>query len=317
MRAVQASTGDRLHVDTPAGIGEPTGSTISTKLFSNWRSQRSRRRLFAMVPALVFLMALFVYPVFGSVVRSFVGSHGATLEWYHQALTGVSLHVIGTTLLISLETAFGTAVIGFPLAHILSRLRPGFAAGAIAVIIVPQFISAIVRTYAWIILLDTHGLVNNLLVFLRIPGAPFQLLYDNTGVLIGMIYVLLPYSVLVMYAVMRNFDRRLLGASSSLGAGRVVTFRRVYLPSVLPGVVGGCMLTFILALGYYLTPALMGGEGQTVVATLIDETVRQATSSDWSYAMALGVVLLGITLVGMLVLRMLLHLSERGKGRAR
>lgn len=317
MRAAQATRDEQVHVQAPAGREQPAGPKTSSTLFSVWRSRSSRRRLLLMAPALVFLVALFVYPVSGTVLRSFVGSHGATLEWYREALTGVSLHVIGTTLLISLETAIATAVIGLPLAHILSRLRPGLAAGAIAVIVVPQFISAIVRTYAWIILLDTHGVVNKVLVFLHVPGAPFQLLYDNTGVLIGMTYVLLPYSVLVMYAVMRNFDRRLLGASSSLGAGRLTTFRRVYLPSILPGVVAGCMLTFILALGYYLTPALMGGEGQTVVATLIDETVRQATNSDWSYAMALGVVLLLITLGGLLVLRVLLRLTGRGGGRDR
>jgi putative spermidine/putrescine transport system permease protein len=184
------------------------------------------------------------------------------------------------------------------------------------IVIVPHFISALVRTYGWIILLGEHGVVNNLLTDLHVPGAPFQLLYNETGVVIGTTSVLLPYSVLLLYAVMRGVDRRLLAAAASMGAGRLVMFRRVYLPLVAPGLVNAAMLSFIICLGYYLTPALMGGVKQTMVASLIDEQVMK--QDQWNGAAALGIILLLMTFAGLLLLRLLkaVGVAARNRGAA-
>jgi putative spermidine/putrescine transport system permease protein len=181
------------------------------------------------------------------------------------------------------------------------------------IVVVPHFISALVRTYGWIILLGQHGLVNNILTGLHLPGAPYQLLYNEVGVVIGTTSVLLPYAVLLLYAVMRGVDRRLLAAAASMGAGRLVTFRRIYLPLVAPGLVNAGVLCFILCLGYYLTPALMGGTRQTMVASLIDEQVMK--ENKWNGAAALGVILLLFTFAGLLLLRVANWIGASGRRR--
>jgi putative spermidine/putrescine transport system permease protein len=144
--------------------------------------------------------------------------------------------------------------------------------------------------------------VNQTLGGLSLPGTPFQLLYNELGVVIGTTSMMLPYTVLLLYAVMRGIDRRLLAAAASMGAGRITIFRRVYLPLVAPGLVNAGVLCFILCLGYYLTPALMGGEKQTMVASLIDEQVMK--QDQWNGASALGIILLLLTFAGLLLLKL-------------
>lgn len=190
----------------------------------------------------------------------------------------------------------------------MTRLKPLWAGLVMLVVIVPHFISALVRTYGWIILLGEHGVVNNVLTDLHFPGAPFQLLYNEVGVVIGTTSVMLPYTVLLLYAVMRGVDRRLLAAAASMGAGRITIFRRVYLPLVAPGLVNAGVLCFILCLGYYLTPALMGGPKQTMVASLIDDQVMK--QNQWNGASALGIILLLLTFAGLLLLRLLKSAGE-------
>jgi putative spermidine/putrescine transport system permease protein len=266
-------------------------------------TRSTRFGVFNAVPLVVFLLILFVFPVAGTLLLSLQGDSGFTLHWYLDALSGTNLHVLLSTLRIAAETALLSLVTGFLLASAVVRMRPLLAGLTLLIVVVPYVISALVRTYGWIILLGDHGLVNGVLTALHVPGAPFQLLYNELGVVIGMTSVMLPYSVLVLYAVMRGVDRRLLAAAASLGAGRLTAFFRVYLPLITPGVVSAGVLTFILSLGYYLTPALMGGTGQTVVATLINNQVMK--QSQWNSAAALGVILLALTLIGLLVMNLI------------
>jgi putative spermidine/putrescine transport system permease protein len=242
------------------------------------RSRRTRAGLLNAAPILLYLLILFVYPIVGTLSLSLKGEGGGlTLHWYADALSGANLEVLLTTLRISGETAVLSLVIGFVLAYAVSRLRPLWAGLVMVIVVVPHFISALVRTYGWIILLGEHGLVNNLLAALHIPGAPFSLLYNELGVIIGTTSVMLPYTVLVLYGVMRSVDRRLLAAAASMGAGRLVTFRRVYLP-------------------------LVGGPKQTVIASLIDQQVMK--QNQWNGAAAQGVILLVLTFAGLALARL-------------
>jgi putative spermidine/putrescine transport system permease protein len=199
------------------------------------------------------------------------------------------------------------------LAAAVSRLKPLWAGLVMVVVVVPHFISALVRTYGWIILLGEHGVVNNALTGLHFPGAPFQLLYNEVGVVIGTTSVMLPYTVLLLYAVMKGIDRRLMAAAASMGAGRLTIFRRVYVPLVAPGLVNAGILCFILCLGYYITPALMGGPKQTMVASLIDTQVMK--QDQWNGASALGIILLLLTFAGLLLLKLLQSAGERYRNR--
>ncbi|MCX5250594.1 ABC transporter permease [Streptomyces sp. NBC_00201] len=279
--------------------------------------RRTRFGLLNATPVVVYLLILFVYPIFSTLMLSLKGDNGGlTLHWYADAFQGANLEILLTTLRISAETSLLALVIGFLLASAISRLKPLWAGLAMIVVVVPHFISALVRTYGWIILLGDNGVVNNVLTDLHFPGAPFQLLYNEIGVVIGTTAVMLPYTVLLLYAVMKGIDRRLLAAAASMGAGRITIFRRVYVPLVAPGLVNAGVLSFILCLGYYLTPALMGGEKQTMVASLIDEQVMK--QNQWNGASALGIILLLLTFAGLLLLRLLKSAGEalRNRGTA-
>ncbi|MEU0069993.1 ABC transporter permease [Streptomyces sp. NPDC006332] len=276
--------------------------------------RRTRFGLLNAAPVVVYLLVLFVYPIFSTLLLSLKGERGGfTLHWYADAFRGANLEILFTTLRISAETSLLSLVIGFVLAAAVSRLKPLLAGLVMVVVVVPHFISALVRTYGWIILLGEHGVINNALTGLHVPGAPFDLLYNELGVVIGTTSVMLPYTVLLLYAVMKGIDRRLMAAAASMGAGRLTIFRRVYVPLVAPGLVNAGVLCFILCLGYYLTPALMGGAKQTMVASLINEQVMK--QDQWNGAAALGIILLLFTFAGLLLLRVLKSAGEAYRNR--
>ncbi|MCF0083313.1 ABC transporter permease [Streptomyces lomondensis] len=278
-------------------------------------SRRTRVGILYALPVVVYLLVLFVYPILSTLFLSLKNPDGSlTLHWYVDALTGVNLSVLFTTVRISAETALFSLVFGFVLANAISRLKPLWAGVAMLIVVVPHFISALVRTYGWIILLGDKGLVNETLANLWVPGAPFQLLYNEIGVVIGTTSVMLPYTVLLLYGVMRGVDRRLLAAAASMGAGRVTIFRRVYLPLVAPGLASAGLLSFILSLGYYITPALMGGPDQTMIASLINQQVMK--QNQWNGAAAQGVILLLMTFAGLLLVKLVTSLGASRKKRS-
>ena len=278
-------------------------------------TRRTRIGLLNATPIVVYLLALFVFPILSTLFLSLKAANGSlTLHWYVDALTGSNLSVLLTTLRVSAETAVISLAVGFVLASAVCRLRPLWAGLIMLVVVVPHFISALVRTYGWIILLGEHGVVNQVMTDLWVPGAPFQLLYNELGVIIGTSSVMLPYTVLVLYGAMRGVDRRLLAAAASMGAGRLVIFRRVYLPLIAPGLASAALLSFILALGYYITPALMGGPKQTMVAAMINQQVMK--NNQWNSAAAQGVVLLLVTFAGLLLLKLVGRLGANAKKRS-
>jgi putative spermidine/putrescine transport system permease protein len=278
-------------------------------------SRRTRVGILYALPVVVYLLVLFVYPILSTLFLSLKNTDGSlTLHWYVDALTGVNLSVLFTTLRISAETALFSLVFGFILANAISRLKPLWAGVAMLIVVVPHFISALVRTYGWIILLGDKGLVNQAMADLWVPGAPYQLLYNEIGVVIGTTSVMLPYTVLLLYGVMRGVDRRLLAAAASMGAGRVTIFRRIYLPLVTPGLASAGLLSFILSLGYYITPALMGGPKQTMIASLINQQVMK--QNQWNGAAAEGVILLLLTFAGLLLVKLITSLGASRKKRS-
>ena len=271
------------------------------------------RYLFLLLPALVVLAVLFAYPLLGILTRS-VYKAGYTLEFYRQIFrVPVYLQVLwGTFRVAALVTLFCLAL-GYPLAYALATCRPRMARLLTIIVILPFFTSIIVRTYAWMVLLGRNGIVNQYLVALGLTDTPLPLLYNQAGVVIGMSYVLLPYMVLTVYSVMRGIDPGLIRAAHSLGASRLQAFRRIFLPLSLPGIAGGTLLVFILSLGFFITPALMGGPGDVMIAMLIEREVE--ITLNWSFASALAVVLLALTLVGFAAYNRLVRLERVFEGR--
>jgi ABC-type spermidine/putrescine transport system permease subunit I len=258
----------------------------------------TRRYLVLLLPAILVLLALFVYPLLGLADRSvYRPKVGYTLEFYGRIWqVPVYLHVIGRTFRTSALVTLLCLALGYPLAFLLATLRPRIARLLLIVVVLPFFTSIIVRTYAWMVLLGRNGIVNQYLTWLGLTEAPLPLLYNQGGVLIGMTYVLLPYMVLTVYSVMRGIEPGLVRAAHSLGASRWQAFRRVFLPLSLPGIAGGTLLVFILSLGFFITPALMGGPSDVMIAMLIEREVE--FTLNWSFASALAVILLLLTLAG-------------------
>jgi ABC-type spermidine/putrescine transport system permease subunit I len=194
--------------------------------------------------------------------------------------------------------------LGYPFAYWLATTTPGWRAVGFAFVLLPFWISVLVRTYAWMILLGRNGILNRNLVALGIVDAPLPLLHNTTGVVIGMVHVLLPYMIFPLYAVMRRMDPALLGAARGLGAPGWEVFRRVYLPLTLPGILSGATLVFVVSLGFFITPALLGGGRVLMIGVLIERQVRQFL--DWGLAAALAVIVLAVALGIYAALRRLL-----------
>jgi putative spermidine/putrescine transport system permease protein len=221
--------------------------------------------------------------------------------WNILAQTGalIASRTMQRSMLVSLEisalTAIASLMIGYPLAYVLVRAKGWVFRVVIAAVLLPYFTSTIVRTYAWMVLLGREGVINHLFQDIGLTTTPLQLLYNRGSVVLGMTYVLLPYMVLTLYSALRHVDRTLLAAAAGMGASRLRVFFRVFLPLTWHGVVAGCLLVFILAMGFFITPALMGGAGDLMVGMLIERQIELA--DNWPVAAAMSLVLLAATLV--------------------
>lgn len=181
-------------------------------------------------------------------------------------------------------------IAGFPLAYFMANSPPRRAGILMIFILLPLWTSILVRTLSWTVLLQREGIINSFLSGLHVAGAPFNLMFNRPAVYIGMTHILLPFMVLAIFSVMKNFPHGFLQAASSLGAKPFTVFRRVYLPLVMPGVVSGCLLVFIQALGAYITPLLLGNPNDQTIAPTIAFYVTK--SSNWGLAAALSLILL-------------------------
>jgi putative spermidine/putrescine transport system permease protein len=256
------------------------------------------RTLLLMAPAWVMLIFLFLVPLALFFVRSFAEFDGTTAEFIDQAqdllLSQANLTALGTTNWISLVVTATVLLIGYPIAYYLTTATGVGVRIVVLSIVLPYFTSIIVRTFSWMVLLGEHGLVNDVLLATGLISAPLSLMYNRLGVLIGMSYVLLPYMVLTLYAAMRAIDPSLLRAAAGLGASGFYTFRRVYFPLSLHGVLSGALIVYILSIGFFITPALMGGQHDIMIAMLIDRALEVAV--DWPSAALMSLALLVVTL---------------------
>jgi len=247
-----------------------------------------------LAPPLAFLALLFALPL-GRVLYGSVFAPDFTLAHYARMWTvPVYGRVFWITLKISTLTTVGCVLLGYLAAYFLATVRPRTRQLLLLGVIVPFFLSVLVRNYIWMILLQKTGLLNQALGRLGLVREPLDLMYNETGVLIAMVNMLLPYVIFPVLSSLLAIPPELRQASASLGAGAVRTFWRVTLPLSLPGVAAGGLLVFIVALGFFITPALLGGGRVVMVANLIEEQVRELLN--WAFAGALSAILLALTL---------------------
>jgi ABC-type spermidine/putrescine transport system permease subunit I len=234
-----------------------------------------------LAPAVALLLVLFLTPV-GWFISASLMELGSWQDIWDDT-NGISLAV---TLL--------TLVIGYPVAYAMTRARGLTFTLILVCVVLPYFTSTIVRTYAWMVILGRNGIINQLLLGMGLVDEPLQLMYNRLGVLIGMTYVLLPYMVLTLFATMKSVDGRLLQAAAGMGARPMTIFTRVFFPLTFHGVMAGSLIVYILAMGFFITPALMGGPDDLMMAMLIEREVE--LSHNWPVAAIMTIILLVITL---------------------
>ncbi|MBK1867173.1 ABC transporter permease [Aestuariivirga sp. YIM B02566] len=250
--------------------------------------------LLLLAPAVILLLLCFVVPLARLFSLAFTDEAGPFATFAILAESNVYRRVMVNTFLVALAVALITVVLAWPVAYILTKLKGFWFAFALYGVLFPFWISVLVRTFSWMILLERNGPLNRFLVNLGITDKPLALLFNDTGVMIGMVHVLLPYAILPLYGAMLRIDQRLLMASDGLGAGLFDTFRRVYFPLCLPGLMGGATFVFLLSLGFFITPALLGGSNAITLSMLIASFINDRLA--WSLAAAASLVLLVIVL---------------------
>ena len=202
--------------------------------------------------------------------------------------------VLGRTLWISAMVTLICLVLGYPVAYVIAAQPPGRAGVLLFLVLLPFWTSLLVRTVAWVVLLQKEGVLNSLFLSLGLVHEPLKMIFNRFAVYVAMVHVLLPFMVLPLYSVMRGIPPSYVRAASSLGARPFTAFRRVYVPQTLPGIGAGCLMVFIQALGYYITPALVGGADDQMISYFI--AFYASKTVNWGMAAALSIMLLTATL---------------------
>jgi ABC-type spermidine/putrescine transport system permease subunit I len=266
------------------------------------------RRLLPLVPALVFLAVFFLYPLVRMIALSFDAPEGP-LAYYTSI---VASPVYMTVLALTFKTALGVTLIcvlfGVPTAYLLANLEGSWRNVLLMAVALPFLTSILIRTYAWMAILGRNGVVNQLLQAVGLTSTPMRLMHNELGVYVGMVHVLLPFMILPAYSVMSGIDRRLLHAAQSLGASPRKALVSVFLPLALPGIASGALLVFLIAIGFYITPALLGGPKQVMISNLIEVQVMELLN--WGFGSALAFVLLAATVVLMVLFDRFLGLER-------
>lgn len=252
-------------------------------------------------PAIGFLALFYVFPVLQMLLLSITEPRIGLDNFVHILTTPLYARVLANTFQISLTVAVLCLMLGYPTAYLLVVTPKRLSNILMILVLVPFFTSVLVRTYAWIFLLGSNGIINQILIGTGMTDSPVMMLYSRFAVIVGMVHVLLPYMVLVLYSVMQGIDRQLTSAAQSLSAAPFTAFRRVFLPLSLPGVFSGSILVFVMALAFFVTPTMLGSPKETMIANLVS---HQVNVLQWGLASALGAVLL---LCSMVALGMMQH----------
>ncbi len=262
-----------------------------------------KRGKLLVLPAMGWLGLFFALPLLIVVVVSFASrtAYGQvvfhwTLENYIQFLEPLYLKIFIFTLGTAFLTTLLTFAMGYPVAYTIAMILPKkWQQAGIILVMIPFWINFLIRSYSWVIILRAHGLINSILMSIGAIKVPLSLLYNNTAVLIGMVYGLLPFMVLPIYVSLEQMDKRLLEAASDLGAGPLTAFRKITLPLTMPGVAAGSILVFISSLGMFVVPDIMGGAKSSLMGNVIQNQFLSAR--DWPFGSALSIILALLSLV--------------------
>jgi ABC-type spermidine/putrescine transport system permease subunit I len=251
-------------------------------------------RLALVAPLVAWMIAFYALPVLAMLLRSVAEPQWTLANLTRLVTDDVALRVFLITFRTAAVVTVAVALIGYPVAFALAQLRRNWANALLLLVLLPFWTSVLVRTYAWMVLLGRNGVMNQFLLYLGVIDEPVRVLNTPLAVYIAMTHILLPYMILPTYSVLLDIDRALPRAAAGLGATPFGVLRQVWLPLSMPGAAAGVMLVFVLALGFFITPALVGGPSDLVVALLIQQQVDLV---NWPFASALSAALLLVTLL--------------------
>ena len=249
------------------------------------------------LPLLILVVVVFNVPLIATALWSFTNpetGETTTKNYVEFIDAGYFLTIIWRTMLIAVEVTVLCALLGYPLAYWISRLPANRQMVVLGIVVTTFWVSILVRTYAWIVILGNGGIVNRWLQATGVTTKPVEFLYNEYCVLLGMVNVLLPFLILPLAASMRRVDQRLLHVAETLGASKMQIFWRVFFPLTVPALSAAMVLLFILSLGFYITPAILGGGRVQMIANMMDLLINRFAR--WEMAAVNAVVLLGLTL---------------------
>jgi ABC-type spermidine/putrescine transport system permease subunit I len=283
---------------------------VNEKELKTYASKERRALLGLTSPALLVILIVMVIPVGWLFYLSFIGSDGNfSLEHYQRMLDSKSYaRIFLTTFKVSLLTTAICILIGYPLAYFLSQLPARVANICMLSVLLPFWTSLLVRTYSWLVLLQRKGIVNQVGMDFGFWDEPLKLVHNLSGTLVGMVHIMLPFLILPLYASMKSIPQDYIKASSNLGATPTQSFWQIFFPLSMPGLLAGSLIVFILSLGFFVTPAVLGGGKVIMVAMQITNNIE--LFFDWGAASALGVVLLVMTFVVLFVASKLMRLDN-------
>ena len=250
--------------------------------------------------SVTFLLVFMILPILDMFTKSVVDDNGFTWSYFKEFFSKslyakILLNTIRLSLIIGLVTIF----LVYPVSYLMNSVGPVLRCIIMGCVQIPFWTSLLVRTYSWIAILQNQGVVNVVLQKLGIIKQPIQLLYNDAGVIIVMTYIMLPYMIFSISSVMGQIDKNVIIASRSLGAGKTMTFFRIFLPLSLPGIMSGFFIVFLNTMGYYIVPALVGGQK----SQMFSQTIQNELSGvlNWNFASAISIILVMVTMMIVLV----------------
>lgn len=290
----------------------------ATASYASELSRDARRERLGLLslcsPAVLLVVFVLVMPLAWLFYLSFIGADGQfSLENYERMLARKSYsRILITTFQVSLLTTLLCILIGYPLAYFLSQLPKKVANLCLITVLLPFWTSLLVRTYAWLVLLQKRGLVNTWGIELGLWDEPIKIVHNLSGTLIGMVHIMLPFLVLPLYNSMLAIDKDYMKAASSLGASPKRAFWTVFFPLSAPGLAAGSLMVFVLCLGFYVTPAVLGGGKVIMVSMKIASNIELFVN--WGAASALGVVLMVLTIIVLWIASRFVQLDKLSGG---
>lgn len=258
------------------------------------RQRRDWRNLRLLIPGLLLLVIFFMLPVLSLLLRSVLEPSPGLQNYVQLVGSSTYLRVFGNTFLVASVVTLVTVAIGFPTAWLLAIAPRRLTSLLFSILLLSMWTNLLARTFAWMVLLQATGPINRMLMAIGLISEPLALVNNLVGVTIGMTYIMLPFLVMPLHATLRSIDPSTLRAAAVCGASRWQAFWRILVPLAMPGIASGALMVFVMALGYFVTPALLGGAQYMMLAELIAQLVQQLLN--WGLAGAAALVLLAVTL---------------------